>query len=382
MRRLLALATVVTTTLALAIVLPLPALAADDNYEDTFPSANYTSSTGSLTWSGPWQEVGESNGAGSGAVQVVSSLNCAGSRCLRITDASSVGVYRQADLSAAETAVLRVRVKRVPDLVLLSDPDGDLVIQMRPTSSGSWTTLDTFDLANGDLVPDLHTYNVSSLNGSSAQVRFLVVDAQDTQVYIDNVEIELTYPPPPTTTTTSTTTTITVPTTLPTTTTSTTVQASSTTTRPRNSTTTTEQPTTTNGGGGSGGGSGGTSATSTTEPGGSGGGAGDPDNGPGDGPGATAPGPSDQELALAQEEGVSLDLAPQGQLQNFRTDGLNPLTGLTVGFETVVETIRGEILSALGLGLMVALFAIRIPRDKDDLEPAEIEPPSTDIPDA
>ena len=67
---------------------------------DEFASVSYDGNSGTARFSGPWHEIGESDGAGSGSVQVTRSESCSEGRCLRfVGSAKAHGATRTVDLS-------------------------------------------------------------------------------------------------------------------------------------------------------------------------------------------------------------------------------------------------------------------------------------------
>ncbi len=86
---------------------------------DSFPGTSYAGSNGPLDWAGDWQEIGETNGPGSGDVRVVRESQCASGRCLRLgahRDSAGAtgnrGVQRSLDLSGATRAELSYAFRR------------------------------------------------------------------------------------------------------------------------------------------------------------------------------------------------------------------------------------------------------------------------------
>ncbi|MGA8040232.1 MAG: hypothetical protein WCA93_09020 [Acidimicrobiia bacterium] len=221
------------------LALPLAALATTgtDNYLDRFQDGDvYTGSDGSLDWSGPWQEFGESDGSKKGDVRVVTSDLCKSSpQCLSMgsltTLLGDVGVSRKAD-----TSVFGGDVELCFDIVATEGWTGSLKVEVNGNGSG-WKELETFAL--GSPLDEHPTFDISEYQDTNFRIRF-TYDAvlSGAQVFIDNVEIS-----GPATEPTTTTTTVSEPTT----TSSTTTIPTTTTTHPRPTTTSTtaSEPTTT-----------------------------------------------------------------------------------------------------------------------------------------
>jgi hypothetical protein len=68
-----------------------------------------------------------------------------------------------------------------------------------------------------------------------------------------------------------------------------------------------------------------------------------------------------------------MNLSPAGSQSFGPTFGLSPLTSLNADFRSVVEAIQSEVISALALGLVVAFFAVRLPKDPDELLSPPVE---------
>jgi len=252
------------------LVLLVPALVAGasggagvQSYEDRFDEVSYSGSNGSLEWSAPWVEGGESNGPGSGGIKVVSSDGCSGGMCLEIHGkllggliGGAASVRRPADLAGLDDSRLHFRVTLSPGLV----PEGTFYVEARGNGSG-WVVLADYDLYS-DAGTHTDSVDVSSLADDDFEVRFRLSQLLlGDRVNIDDVRVTGSVPTPTTTTTSTTTST--------TSTTTTTPVGSSTSTTPGATTSSTTSP--------------GSSPPTTTSPGGS---------GPGPvGPGPVGPGP-------------------------------------------------------------------------------------------
>lgn len=222
--------------LGLAIVLLAPALAAtSETYRDNFDAISYNGSNGSASWSGPWIETGESDGANAGRVRVSSDAECAAGTCVRMAASGSTtaGIQREADLDGAATATLSFSYQRTK----AGGNAGVARVSVSSNGGGSWTTLGSYNLDASDAGQVPQSFNIVSSATSQTRVRFLVVSVpgESGRFNFDNVTISLEIPDP-TTTTTSTT--------GPPSTTTTTLPSSTTTTLPP-TTTTTSAPTTT-----------------------------------------------------------------------------------------------------------------------------------------
>ena len=160
----------------------------DDSYRDEFNAQSFSGSDGTLAWSSPWQEVGESNGATSGDIQVLDEDDAFELR-IRDNDNGGEGVERVADLSAMETATLTLEYRRdgldnANDYVALSISSSG--------TGGPWTELDRY--AGGGEDDDTNqqaSYDISSFIASNTAIRLRSssTNGNTDTVYFDNVEI-------------------------------------------------------------------------------------------------------------------------------------------------------------------------------------------------
>lgn len=190
----------ITVGLVLVAGLTGVALAAAETVADDFRSGDYGGSTGTMEWTGNWVEVGESNGPGSGAVQVQADGNCASGQCLTISQLlglSSIGAMRSLDLSEATSASLTYHVGFPGGLLL----DGSAVVEAR-ADGGAWNQLRSHDAGTDD------SFTAGLPVGHSVDIRLRAADlALTASMAFDDVSVEVHLPDPTTTTTTTTTTT-------------------------------------------------------------------------------------------------------------------------------------------------------------------------------
>jgi len=219
------------------------AAAASGSYRDDFNAISYSGDDGSLSWSGSWLEVGESDGAGGGRVRVVSDAECAAGSCGRLVGTGNVtrGLRRQADLTGATDANFTFSYRRTK----VGSKPATVRISVSSNGGVSWSTLATIALDSTDATDQSRNYAITGFATSQTQVRFQLESApgEAGDFHLDAVEIAAGFPDPTTTSSTSATTTTT--TTIPTTTTSTTVPPTTTTSPPPSTTTTVAPPPTT-----------------------------------------------------------------------------------------------------------------------------------------
>ena len=195
---------------------------------DEFDSASYDGNNGTARFSGPWREIGESDGAGSGRVQVTRSGSCSEGRCLQIVgSATAHGATRTVDLSRFPHGTLSFSLGQNG-----APGDGALAARISNDGGRSWITLATFPRQVHIASPE---FDISRYASSNTVIAFVTTGGASHVSYIDDVRLTLGYedpsldpvsedpdkggPPdhadlqgkPQATTTTSTTTTSTVP---------------------------------------------------------------------------------------------------------------------------------------------------------------------------
>jgi hypothetical protein len=349
-----------------------------EHYKDKFTSISWHGSDGTLTWPGPWSEIGDDGDEKKGNVRVVSASNCSGT-CMRMsaltTLLGSIGAVRSADTSFLEEITLSFDVRSTSSLLAST-------LDVQVNGGGGWVGVAQYNLASG--INEHASIDVSEFSSENFRVRFLFSGLLlSSEVYVDTVEILGTNVEPTTTTSTTvpqSTTTTTAPTTTttqPSTTTTSGAEGTTSTTTPGSSspapTTTTTRPgdgksTTTTLPGDTDGSTTSTSPDSTTTtiiaggPGGPGQGGG-PDgggpegNGPGDG------GTDDDAATNAFAPGGSgIRAAARGLQANFQGDlygdvrSVSALNGIDfqADFNMAVEVIEASWAWIVLLGLVIA----------------------------
>ena len=156
-------------------------------YLDEFNAQSFSGSDGSLSWSNPWQEVGESNGATSGDIRVQSDNGPYQLR-IRDNDNGGEGVQRLVDLAAFTTATLTLDYRRHG-----LDNSNDYVALSVSSSGvgGPWTELDRFAGGGTDSTYQSTSYDITSFISSSTAIRLRSSpnNGNTDAVYFDNVEI-------------------------------------------------------------------------------------------------------------------------------------------------------------------------------------------------
>ncbi len=159
------------------------------NYADNLSSISFAGSDGVLSWSEPWEEVGESDGPGSGDVRIRME---GGELALRIRDNQNggEGVERNVDLSAMPNAALSYYFARQS---LDNSSDYVAVEISAKGSEGPWTELTRHAGPNNESgFFDFARFDISAFISSDTRLRFIsspTMGNTDT-VYFDDFLIE------------------------------------------------------------------------------------------------------------------------------------------------------------------------------------------------
>ena len=101
------------------------------NFLDSFASSSYANNNGSLSFGSDWVEVGESDGKGTGDLEVDNDGGlCLSGRCMQIeTVTAGDALIREMDLSGAESATLNfvyshagMKESHVHDVTITKEP--------------------------------------------------------------------------------------------------------------------------------------------------------------------------------------------------------------------------------------------------------------------
>jgi hypothetical protein len=156
-------------------------------YRDEFNDTVWSGSDGTLSWSGPWVEVGESDGPTSGDIVVTNDQSNYQLR-IRDNDNGGEGVERVVDLSGATTAMLtfdygRSGLDRSSDYVAISKSSNG--------AAGPWTELDQIGTSN-DSSYQPYTRDISAYISATSAIRLLSSPKMGGSdiVWFDNIQIE------------------------------------------------------------------------------------------------------------------------------------------------------------------------------------------------
>lgn len=165
----------------------------NETVRDEFASISYGGNNGTQSWSGDWQELGESDGPSSGRVRIYFHSRCATGNCLRMggdeVNLSNRGVMRTADLSGAASATFSFSYRRYES----DDEGGSVRVQVSGDGGANWTTLSTYHLSGSDSSQIAQSFDITSYIAANTQIRFLGSGGEvEGYFYFDNIEIEYT----------------------------------------------------------------------------------------------------------------------------------------------------------------------------------------------
>ncbi|HEU4750848.1 MAG TPA: Ig domain-containing protein, partial [Acidimicrobiia bacterium] len=161
-------------------------------YEDRFANESFSGSDGTASWSGPWIEIGESDGPASGAIDVQTNGQCHTGRCLRIgkNGSDDASVLRAFDSSSASSVILTFDYRRQFSSSGPGSGGAGSIVLAASADGTTWMTMDTFSLAINDGSQQAASYDLTAYEGSAAAIRFELIGGPDeSHINIDNVSI-------------------------------------------------------------------------------------------------------------------------------------------------------------------------------------------------
>ncbi len=169
-----------------------------ETVSDELATVSFAGNDGSKEFLAPWQEIGESNGVGSGYARVLSSSRCVTGYCLRLganlEDGGYVGdrgVERAADLTGADRATLSF------DYFRRGSSSGSVAARVEVSGDGgaSWTHLQTYALSFYDSAPQRAIFALEKHTtlGADTRVRVVISGSYPEEsgrfFYVDDLEI-------------------------------------------------------------------------------------------------------------------------------------------------------------------------------------------------
>ncbi len=158
--------------------------------DDFDPATGFTGNDGLANWTGPWQELGESDGASAGFVKAITRTECVNSACLSILsdkkNMTGKGIQRAVDLSSVNHATLNFDLRR-------AGTDGSVALEISSNAGISWTQLAVYAFTTTDSGLAPQTFDISAYATAETQVRFVgngVAKHNGTGIFIDNVRVD------------------------------------------------------------------------------------------------------------------------------------------------------------------------------------------------
>jgi len=157
---------------------------------DEFTAISYAGNNGTLDWTGPWVEAGETTSPTGGNIRVVASSYCQSANCLRIggdeVSINGQSVSREANLLGATSASLTFSYRRRD----LDGSGGSVALQVSGDGGASWATLLTIPFSGTDPAQTSVGCGIAPYIGANTRVRFLGSGSVESELYVDNVQIE------------------------------------------------------------------------------------------------------------------------------------------------------------------------------------------------
>ncbi|MCS6329467.1 MAG: DUF4347 domain-containing protein, partial [Nitrospira sp.] len=159
-------------------------LTATSTVRDQFNTVSYSNNNGTVNWGGSWQEIGESNGTGSGMVVVNSYAGLSGNSLQIETDFLSRGASRHVDLSTATSATLSF------DYIRQHGGGTKGAVSVEVSNGKAWTNLQTFSIDATDASAQSVKIDISAYANANTQVRFIVTGSDSMgRLHVDNIEV-------------------------------------------------------------------------------------------------------------------------------------------------------------------------------------------------
>ena len=158
-------------------------------FADDFPARAYTGSTGDRSWSGPWLEVGESDGPASGDELVMTRGTTNWVLRVRDNNNGGEGVMREANLAGLARATLAFKAWRES----LDNANDYARVQISANGGVSWTEIDRIvgPGTDNNLTPLYGSYDISGFIAPNTRFRFMTSPdmGDNDSVYFDEVQI-------------------------------------------------------------------------------------------------------------------------------------------------------------------------------------------------
>ena len=151
-----------------------------ESIKDEFTATSFAGNDGSLNWANSWQEIGEADGESLGSVQIKPGAGFTTNHLEIRANVIGSGASRSVDLSDAHSATLSFDFRR-------TSAGGTVELQI--SDGGAPVTLKTYVLNFTDPSPVSDSFDISAHLSATTQISFIVTDAVNGLLRIDNVQI-------------------------------------------------------------------------------------------------------------------------------------------------------------------------------------------------
>ncbi len=167
-----------------------PVYTAADDFD---PNTLFGGNDGDRNWKADWQQVGETDGANSGMVRIVTDPLCPSGACLSLAhlagSISGLGLSRELDLSGAISATLSY------DFLRRQGGGAIVNVDVSPDGGAHWTTLASHALNVDDGVKQRNSLDLTPYLASSSKIRFVgaasgAAATLAADFFVDNVRID------------------------------------------------------------------------------------------------------------------------------------------------------------------------------------------------
>jgi serine protease AprX len=162
-------------------------------FRDEFNQVSFNGSDGTKNWAGySWVEIGETNGVQNGITRV-NNERCVSGYCLELHGNffGESGVYRKVNLEGVASATLSFKYWRTAGMSI-----GMVQIQASSNGGTTWTTIGSIPLHVSDTAHQTAQYDLARYSNANTQIRFIGFGSIDSEIHIDDLEIEFSDPSP------------------------------------------------------------------------------------------------------------------------------------------------------------------------------------------
>ncbi len=160
-----------------------------DNVLDRFDAVAFNGNDGSMPWTINWQEIGESDGAGSGDVRIMNDSGRNYVLRLRDNDNGGEGVWREMNIQGCSSAKLVYEYRRSG----LDNFNDYVTVSVSGDGGANWTELTRYQGNGTDTSFLSDSYDISAYIAGNTAIQLLTSPGLggNDQVFFDNIEIRL-----------------------------------------------------------------------------------------------------------------------------------------------------------------------------------------------